>query len=63
MSLSSTLNKTTVFITRDLDEAIRMGDRIGIMKDGEIVQIGTAEDIVTEQQMIMLLILLPEYPG
>ena len=48
LSLSSTLNKTTVFITHDLDEAIRMGDRIGIMKDGEIVQIGTAEDIVTE---------------
>ncbi|EHI48887.1 glycine betaine/L-proline transport ATP binding subunit [SAR116 cluster alpha proteobacterium HIMB100] len=48
LSLSNTLNKTTVFITHDLDEAIRMGDRIGIMKDGEIVQIGTAEDIVTE---------------
>ena len=48
LSLSSTLKKTTVFITHDLDEAIRMGDRIGIMKDGEIVQIGTAEDIITE---------------
>ena len=48
LSLSNTLNKTTVFITHDLDEAIRMGDRIGIMKDSEIVQIGTAEDIVTE---------------
>ena len=47
LSLSNKLNKTTVFITHDLDEAIRMGDRIGIMKDGEIVQIGTAEDIVT----------------
>ena len=47
LSLSENLKKTTVFITHDLDEAIRMGDRIGIMKDGEIVQIGTAEDIVT----------------
>ena len=47
LGLSENLNKTTVFITHDLDEAIRMGDRIGIMKDGEIVQIGTAEDIVT----------------
>ena len=48
LSLSENLKKTTVFITHDLDEAIRMGDRIGIMKDGEIVQIGTAEDIVTQ---------------
>ena len=47
LSLSQDVKKTTVFITHDLDEAIRMGDRIGIMKDGEIVQIGTAEDIVT----------------
>ena len=47
LHLSAELKKTTVFITHDLDEAIRMGDRIGIMKDGEIVQIGTAEDIVT----------------
>lgn len=47
LGLSEKLHKTTVFITHDLDEAIRMGDRIGIMKDGEIVQIGTAEDIVT----------------
>lgn len=47
LMLSQELKKTTVFITHDLDEAIRMGNRIGIMKDGEIVQIGTAEDIVT----------------
>jgi len=47
LGLSENLKKTTVFITHDLDEAIRMGDRIGIMKDGRIVQIGTAEDIVT----------------
>ena len=47
MALSEELDKTTVFITHDLDEAIRIGNRIAIMKDGVIVQIGTAEDIVT----------------
>ncbi len=47
MALSAELNKTTVFITHDLDEAIRLGSRIAIMKDGRIVQIGTPEDIVT----------------
>lgn len=47
MALSAELNKTTVFITHDLDEAIRIGHRIAIMKDGRIVQIGTAEEIVT----------------
>lgn len=44
--LSTELKKTTVFITHDLEEAIRIGDRIAIMKDGRIVQIGTPEDIV-----------------
>lgn len=47
LELSKILNKTTLFITHDLDEAIRMGSRIAIMKDGEIVQIGSPEDIVT----------------
>ena len=41
------VKKTTVFITHDLDEAIRLGDHIAIMKDGRIVQVGTPEDIVT----------------
>ena len=44
--LSKILKKTTVFITHDLDEAVRIGDRIAIMRDGRVVQIGTAEDIV-----------------
>ena len=44
--LSKILKKTTIFITRDLDEAVRIGDRIAIMRDGKMVQIGTAEDIV-----------------
>ncbi len=46
IKLSATLHKTTVFITHDLDEAVRIGDRIAIMRDGRVVQIGTAEDIV-----------------
>jgi glycine betaine/proline transport system ATP-binding protein len=47
MSLSAEMKKTTLFITHDLDEAIRIGHRIAIMKDGVLVQIGTPEDIVT----------------
>ncbi len=47
MALSAELNKTTVFITHDLDEAIRIGSRIAIMNDGRIIQIGTPEEIVT----------------
>ena len=46
--LTKSLGKSAVFITHDLEEAIRIGDRIAIMKDGVIVQIGTAEDIVTK---------------
>ena len=46
LKLSSVMKKTTVFITHDLDEAVRIGDRIAIMKDGRVVQIGTAEEIV-----------------
>ena len=45
-ALVAQLRKTTLFITHDLDEAIRIGHRIAIMKDGVIVQIGTPEDIV-----------------
>jgi len=50
VNLSHSMNKTTVFITHDLDEAIRIGHRIAIMKDGAIVQIGSAEEIVTNPQ-------------
>ncbi|WP_295042869.1 glycine betaine/L-proline ABC transporter ATP-binding protein [uncultured Paracoccus sp.] len=45
--LTKDLGKSAVFITHDLDEAIRIGDRIAIMKDGVIIQEGTAEQIVT----------------
>ena len=48
LELSKRMKKTTLFITHDLDEAIRMGTRIAIMKDGAIVQIGTPEEIVTQ---------------
>lgn len=47
LRLQSTLRKTIVFITHDFDEAIRLADRIAIMHDGIIEQIGTAEDLVT----------------
>ena len=40
--------KNDCLITHDLSEAIKLGDRIAIMKDGEIVQIGTSEEILTE---------------
>ncbi len=46
LRLQNLLQKTIVFITHDFDEAIRLADRIAIMKDGHIVQIGTPEDIV-----------------
>ena len=46
--LTKSLGKSSVFITHDLDEAIRLGDRIAIMKDGAIVQVGTAEEIVAD---------------
>ncbi|MFA6719366.1 MAG: CBS domain-containing protein, partial [Prevotella sp.] len=44
--IQSELNKTIVFVTHDLDEALKLGDRIALMKDGRIVQIGTAEEIL-----------------
>ena len=46
LRLQSMLHKTIVFITHDFDEAIRLADRIAIMKDGEIIQIGTPEELV-----------------
>jgi glycine betaine/proline transport system ATP-binding protein len=46
LSLSRLMRKTTIFITHDLDEAIRLGTRIAIMRDGQLVQIGTPAEIV-----------------
>ncbi len=46
IKLSAVLKKTTIFITHDLDEAVRVGHRIAIMRDGRLIQVGTAEEIV-----------------
>lgn len=46
IQLASVMKKTTIFITHDLDEAVRIGDRIAIMRDGIVVQVGTPEEIV-----------------
>ncbi|ACU95201.1 glycine betaine/proline transport system ATP-binding protein [Saccharomonospora viridis] len=47
LSLQSQLGKTIIFITHDLNEAMRLGDRIAVMRHGRIAQIGTAEEILT----------------
>lgn len=46
LELQEKMEKTIIFITHDLDEALRIGDRIALMKDGSIVQVGTAEEIL-----------------
>lgn len=48
LDLQSELNKTIIFITHDLDEALKLGDKIALMKDGAIVQIGTSEEILRQ---------------
>lgn len=47
LDLQANVQKTIVFITHDLNEALRIGDRIAIMKDGHVVQVGTGEEILT----------------
>jgi glycine betaine/proline transport system ATP-binding protein len=47
LRLQNMLQKTILFITHDFDEAIRLADRIAIMKDGAIIQVGSPEDLVT----------------
>lgn len=46
LQLHDEMGKTIIFITHDLDEALRIGDRIALMRDGEIVQVGTPEEIL-----------------
>ncbi len=46
LELQSTLKKTIVFITHDLDEAVRIGNRIAILKDGKLIQVGTPKEIL-----------------
>ena len=48
LDLQEKMKRTIVFITHDLDEAIKLGDRIAIMKDGEVVQVGTPEEILND---------------
>jgi len=47
VELQETLQKTIIFVTHDLHEALKLGDRIAILRDGEVVQVGAPEDIVT----------------
>ena len=47
LSLQQKMNKTIVFITHDLNEALKLGDRIAFLRDGELVQVGTPEEITT----------------
>ncbi|HLS66000.1 MAG TPA: glycine betaine/L-proline ABC transporter ATP-binding protein [Pseudogracilibacillus sp.] len=48
IDLQAKMEKTIIFITHDLDEALRLGDRIALMRDGAIVQIGTPEEILVK---------------
>jgi glycine betaine/proline transport system ATP-binding protein len=48
VDLQATLHKTIIFVTHDLHEALKLGDRIAIMRNGEVIQIGTPEEIVAE---------------
>lgn len=48
IALEDRVQKTIIFVSHDLNEALKLGDRIAIMKDGEVVQIGTPEEILTE---------------
>jgi glycine betaine/proline transport system ATP-binding protein len=47
LEMQKSMHKTIIFITHDLNESLRIGDRIAIMKDGEVVQVGTGEEILT----------------
>ena len=48
LSIQGEVKRTVVFVTHDLDEALTLGHRVAIMKDGEIVQLGTAEQVLRE---------------
>ena len=48
LDLQANVKKTIIFITHDLNEALRIGDRIALLKDGELVQIGTPEEILDQ---------------
>ena len=61
ITLSDVMKKTTVFITHDLDEAVRVGERIAIMRDGKIVQVGTPEEIITAPADDYVTVSLPAF--
>ncbi|MEA1910241.1 MAG: CBS domain-containing protein, partial [Spirochaetota bacterium] len=48
IELQDTMQKTIIFVTHDLHEALKLGDRIAILRNGEMVQVGTPEEIVTQ---------------
>jgi osmoprotectant transport system ATP-binding protein len=48
VKLQKTIKKTIVFVTHDMQEALKLGDRICIMKDGEIVQVGTSNELISQ---------------
>ena len=48
IELQDKVQKTIIFVTHDLHEALKMGDRIAIMRDGEIIQIGVPEDVISQ---------------
>ncbi|AOY74824.1 quaternary amine ABC transporter ATP-binding protein [Clostridium formicaceticum] len=50
LDLQAKLQKTIIFITHDVNEAFKIGDRVAVMKDGEVVQIGTPEEILSNPQ-------------
>jgi len=50
IELQEKVQKTIVFVTHDLHEALKMGDRIAIMRDGKIIQIGAPEDVISEPE-------------
>src|SRR5699024_3036699 len=50
VNLQKKLKKTIVFITHDVNEAFKLGDRIAVMKDGHVVQVGTPEEIIEEPE-------------
>jgi glycine betaine/proline transport system ATP-binding protein len=47
LTIQRKMNKTILFITHDIDEAFKLGDRIGIMRDGQLIQVGTAEEMTS----------------
>src|SRR5690606_31707071 len=48
LELQSRMNKTIVFVTHDLDETLKLGDRIAIMNAARVIQVGTPEEVITE---------------